>query len=123
MSGRRLKTLKVSEDFFFGLLTNGLHAAGYTVISNAVPKDAKLVNVRLRWPTGIEMLIESEEFDAVEEGGDIPDLTPVLRTEEPQLPRMAYCLYNVGSCSAKRAEDNHSEECRKRWEEVGAGKA
>lgn len=78
---RRIRSLKISEEFFFSLFTSGFYEAGYTVLSNAIPKDAKLVNVRFGWPHEIEILIESQEFEEVGEGEIPPYLTPVIRKE------------------------------------------
>lgn len=75
----RYKRLLISPGELFKLLHADYRFRSYGVISDAVPKDARLVNVRHGWPNVIEILIESAEFEEVQEGSEIPALCPVLR--------------------------------------------
>ena len=80
------KRLLISSELFCQLFTQGPHH-GYRVIEQAIPDDARVRNVRLGWPDLIEVLLESESFEALREGDEIPFLTPVVmngvHTESP----------------------------------------
>ena len=74
----RLKRLRISSELFCQLFTLGPHH-GYRVIEQAIPEDAFIRNVGLSWPyPQIEVLLESQAFEVVREGDEIPFLTPVL---------------------------------------------
>lgn len=84
-NAKRYKTLIISPELLLELFHSGFHPPhGYEVIADAVPPDAKLVNVqhgvKHGWPSGIEILIESAHFEEVNEGADIPTLSPVIRS-------------------------------------------
>jgi hypothetical protein len=73
----RVKRLIISCDLFCHLFTQGAHR-GYLVTEQAIPDDATIRNVRLGWPTTLEVLLESETFETVREGDDIPLLSPQM---------------------------------------------
>lgn len=77
----KAKRLIISAELFFTMLQEGFHPGGYSVIENAVPRDAKLINVRHAWPNEIELLISSEGFPEVEEGAEIEAFCPLLRSD------------------------------------------
>lgn len=90
----KVKRFQISPELLFEILSEGFHPAGYSVIENAVPKDARLVNVHHAWTNFIELLIESDSFPETFEG-EVPILlSPVVRKERSD-PR---CLCVVG-CS------------------------
>lgn len=77
----KVKRLQISAELLFGMFSSGFHEAGYTVIEDAIPSDARLVNVHHAWPNRIELLIESDSFLEVKEGF-VPDaFCPVMRKE------------------------------------------
>jgi hypothetical protein len=78
----KVKRLIISFELLAQLFFAGEHSGGYSVIEDAIPTDAKLLNVRQSWPTGLELLIESNEFPEVSEGSNIPELTPKIRRFE-----------------------------------------
>lgn len=73
----RVKRLLISSELFCHLFTLGTHH-GYRVIEQAIPADAHVRNVRLGWPAQLEILVESQDFDDVREGEEIPTLVPRL---------------------------------------------
>jgi len=80
--GRRLLT--ISPELFLGLFEDG-HHAGYDVIRDAIPKGAKVADVRMNHFAGagpeagsIEFLIEHELYDETREGDLLPSVTPQL---------------------------------------------
>lgn len=79
----RYKRVQISAEKFLAAFAEGPHPpAGYTVISDAVPADAKLINVRHAWPNLVELLLSSDTFPVLQEGEEIPLLTPTLRSEQ-----------------------------------------
>lgn len=48
---KRYKSLLISDDLFLELFKLGKHS-GYTILDQAVPADAKLINVKHAWPNG-----------------------------------------------------------------------
>ena len=75
---RRIKFLPLSEVYFLGLLKEGFHA-GYEVIQDAVPEDARILEIRFSvCEQRIEILLESSQFDEVKLGAQIPDHIPIL---------------------------------------------
>lgn len=81
----KVKILRISPEFFFSLFTEGLHPdRGYEVTKDALPADARLVNVRYwppyGWPNWIELLVESESFPEVGEGQEAAFLNPIVET-------------------------------------------
>src|SRR5262245_17709505 len=79
----RVRIMRVSQVLFLELFKQGDHPA-YRVIDNAIPDGARVVNCRFGWPECIEILIESEYFDEVPEGGVIPYISPLC--ERPASP-------------------------------------
>lgn len=73
---RRIKRLQIAPAIFFRLFSAGDHA-GY-MVEQGIPTDAKLMNVRHGWPDMIELLIQSESFEEIKEGQEIPFLAPVV---------------------------------------------
>jgi hypothetical protein len=73
----RVKRLRISSELLCQLFTAGAHH-GYRVVEQPVPEDARVRNVRLGWPDEMEVLLESETFDDVRQGDEIPFLTPIL---------------------------------------------
>lgn len=73
----RLRILRISAELFLELFKQGTHP-GYNVAINAIPDNTRIVNVRFGWPECIEMLLESEEFDPVNDGEVIPYLSPTV---------------------------------------------
>jgi hypothetical protein len=99
-TSRRLKTLTIAFALVRPFLSAGDHSYIYTVIKDAVPDDAVLVNIRHAWPNCIELLIYSESFDEVDEGAVIPTLTPVCLTRPTQddaLKVLKECYVDLGS--------------------------
>lgn len=84
----KVKRLQISADLLFEMFSAGFHEGGYTVIDDAIPADAKLVNVRYfpphGWPNSIELLIESDSFAEVGEGQEPPTFSPTMRKEYPE---------------------------------------
>lgn len=84
----KVKRLQISAELLFEMFSDGFHEGGYTVIKDAVPADARLVNVRYfpphGWPNSIELLIESDSFAEVAEGHSVPTLLPIARKEYPE---------------------------------------
>lgn len=74
-----VRRLVVSEELLLQLFSAGEHR-GYSITANAIPADARVVNVHHGWPDGIEILLESPEFSPVKEGDEIPFLTPICFT-------------------------------------------
>jgi len=70
----RVKLLPVSSELAFNLM-RGEHR-GYRVVKNEIPSDAKLINVRHGWPDSVELLIQSETFEDIAEGQEIPYFMP-----------------------------------------------
>jgi hypothetical protein len=73
----KVKSIEISAEFFFQLFNPGWHGAGYTVLKDGIPEDARLVNVHHKWPNQLEILIESESFDDVPDGHIPPTLIPL----------------------------------------------
>jgi len=82
-NNKRLRTLQITGELFVELFKLGSHPA-YDVIENAIPDDAEVRNVRFGWPHKIEILIESAEFDEVNDGEPIPFLVPVFSKGQPE---------------------------------------
>lgn len=78
----RIRRLCISAELFLSLFHAGQRPA-YAVVENAVPGDARLVNVRHGWPNSIELLIESESFDEVPQAEKIPDIQPICMRGTP----------------------------------------
>lgn len=77
----RFKRLIITAELFFDLFTSGVHPPRtYRVDEDAIPSDARLVNVRHGWPDALEILIESQSFEEVKQGDVIPELRPVITT-------------------------------------------
>jgi bifunctional DNase/RNase len=62
---------------FCELFSAGPHH-GYRVVDDAIPSDAMVLNARLGWPFGIELLIASDSFAEVHDGQEIPDFAPLI---------------------------------------------
>ena len=79
----KYRRLVISPELLFQMFAAGEHKGGYSVIQDAVPSDARIVNVRasvyLGWPAAIEILIQSKSFSEVPEGDVIPELMPVIQ--------------------------------------------
>jgi hypothetical protein len=73
----KVKSVEMSAELLFHLFAAGHHPGGYTVVKDAIPEDARLVNVKHGWPHTIALLIESESFEDVQPGQITPILTPV----------------------------------------------
>lgn len=78
-SSRRLKRLLVSFELLREFLVAGDHAHRYSILENAVPGDAILLNVQHAWPNCVELVLYSPSFDEVTDGDIIPML-PILIT-------------------------------------------
>ena len=73
--GKRLKMLRVTNALFLEVF-RGDHPA-YSVVKDAVPDDAIIINVRLGWGDLIEVLIKSDTFPPVRDGKEPPILEPI----------------------------------------------
>lgn len=83
----RLRRLRVAQEFLFSLLTSGQHVSVYEVVGDAVPKDARVVQVNIETihtskTPSIELLLESADFPPVPEGELIPFLYPMFRVDK-----------------------------------------
>ena len=74
----RYKCLLVSAELLMGVLSLGPHD-GYEVIKEEIPEATVLVNVQLRWPDSIELLLYNATWDIVKKDQQIPFLTPLLQ--------------------------------------------
>jgi len=86
VGSHRLRILRISSDLFTQLFTADSHPA-YEVMAEAIPRDAVIRNVRMGWLDAagngqMEIMIESAEFEPLQDGQPIPYLTPVLRRVE-----------------------------------------
>ena len=79
----KYKRVLISPELLLQLFTPGPHPAGYTVVAEAIPEDAKVINVCHGWPSRIELLISSETFERLSPGDEIPALTPHITRHEP----------------------------------------
>jgi hypothetical protein len=75
---RGIRRFKISDALLLDLFKTGEHL-GYSVIENAIPQDARLLNVRHGWPESstLELIIESSEFSALNGGDIIPEIVPI----------------------------------------------
>lgn len=76
MMGRRI--LHISGNFFTLFFSGG--EKHYRVIRDAIPGDARIVNVRLGWPDVLEILLESPEWEDNREGDVYPPIEPRIET-------------------------------------------
>lgn len=86
----RLKRLLISSELFLQIFADGEHRP-YRVVSNAVPGDAKVRLVRLVGADTIEVVIESESFPTIEQGGfGVPRFWTMLSDDPLEIlePRM-----------------------------------
>lgn len=74
----RYRRLRISFEQFATILGDGPHGP-YVVIKDAIPADAKFVNVQHAWPNSVEVLMESSSFSELKEGEEIPFLIPIIR--------------------------------------------
>ena len=73
----RRKVLRLTGEFLIAVFSPGDHTA-YTIISDHVPRDARVVDVKHDGANDLlAFVLESAEFPEVVEGGDLPDLVPV----------------------------------------------
>jgi hypothetical protein len=79
----RLKKLLVSGELILEIFKNGKHD-GYEVLSDYVPKDAKIKKIISSFKADelhvIELVIESEDFDDINENEEIPVLLPKMES-------------------------------------------
>lgn len=76
-TSRRVRMLRISSEMLKTLFGPGKHSV-YTVVEDALPTDALLINVRYGWPYNVDLLFESPEFPEVPEGAEIPELIPTI---------------------------------------------
>ena len=74
----RYRILRVSAELFLSCYTEGLHKFSYRVVGDALPADAKCVNVRHAFPNEIELVIESESFPEIRRGEQLLVMVPQL---------------------------------------------
>jgi len=67
---RKVKKLKISDSLIIDWMINGV--SSFKPI-NDIPKDLKLVNVKKDDPMITIAFFESESFDEVKEGFEVPD--------------------------------------------------
>lgn len=77
--GRRLKILRVANPIFVSLFMQGT-AQQYKVVSGGLPADAKIVNMKFGMGDYFDVLIESEQFEPVPLGQEIPEMEPPVIT-------------------------------------------
>jgi hypothetical protein len=73
----RVRNCSISPELLLSLFTTGPHKGGYSVVQDAIPENAILLNVRHGWPNTIDLLIESAEFSDIQDGQVIPELAPL----------------------------------------------
>lgn len=78
----KIATLDLTPELFveFCKLCKSGPSRRYTVKENALPDDAEVVEVRLRspfLPHTLQLVIKSESFADVPEGGEPPELPPI----------------------------------------------
>jgi hypothetical protein len=78
----QLRTVKFSVELLFDLFGPGHHPGGYTVVKDAIPEDARLINVRHDWPNSVEFLIESPSFPELGRGDELSPLIPVVERDQ-----------------------------------------
>lgn len=97
--GTRLRRVTISFEILRDLFMAGAHPARrYSVIRDAIPPDAILVNVQHEWPNCVEMLLWSESFAEVKLGDLIPPLDIFILTEVPDrtpTPALRWSLENL----------------------------
>lgn len=77
----KLRRVVISFELLRDLFTTGAHPPrSYSVIKDAIPADAMLVNVQHAWPNCMELLLWSESFEEVKPGDPIPPLDIVCQT-------------------------------------------
>lgn len=77
------KILRIPCELLLNMFAVGLKSM-HEVIAG-VPADARIVNVHHGWPNDIDILLESEEFEAVPEGHGVPYLSITVRSFAPEL--------------------------------------
>lgn len=77
------KILRISGKQLLNMFGFGLKPM-HEVIAGT-PADARIVNVHHGWPNEVEILLESEEFEAVPEGHGVPYLSITVRSFAPEL--------------------------------------
>ncbi len=79
MTGHKVIRLRVTAEFFLKFLAAGDHIIPpYRVVKDAVPEDAKVINVFWAWPDCVELLLMSDRFAEVNGGELIPVLSPEI---------------------------------------------
>jgi hypothetical protein len=78
----KIKRIQISAELLFHLFAEGHHPGGYSVVKDAIPADAQLVNCQHSWPNGIELLVTSASFDDTRQGDIMPTLIPVCKLDE-----------------------------------------
>ena len=82
---RRRKVMNVTTSIMADLFHGGLPRT-FDVISDAIPKDTKIIDVKFNgFNDVITFLLESDQFDEVPLGEKIPEITPVLRAHYYEL--------------------------------------
>ena len=87
MNNRRRKVLRFADSLLVQLFSKGIHAP-YEVIRDALPDDARIVDLRFdafHQPghNTLMLLVESEQFEEVEEGNPYPELCPMMQVTAP----------------------------------------
>jgi hypothetical protein len=72
-----LRRLKIAGPVLVRWLGDGEHPA--YLVTEGLPDDARLLNCRLGWPDGAELLFGSEQWSDVPEGQEIPTITPLIQ--------------------------------------------
>ncbi|HSY92349.1 MAG TPA: hypothetical protein VK812_13310 [Candidatus Binatus sp.] len=74
----KAKRFTISAELFLSLLTLGRHPGGYAVVSDAMPPDGVLLDVRHVWPGKLEVLVASESFEEMPRGSAAELLSPEI---------------------------------------------
>jgi hypothetical protein len=75
---RRVKRAQITTQFMSLIFGAGLKS--YEIIKDAVPEDAQVIGARLDpfIPEVLELLLQSKEFEEVEDGAKIPEVQPLI---------------------------------------------
>lgn len=72
---RRLKQLPISTDLLTSWLVDG--TPGFLPVAGHLPPDVRIVEARVHDQQWVILILESDEFPPVPEGGQIPLADPV----------------------------------------------
>ncbi len=76
-----LRSFRLSFDVVKQFITEGdHHCESYRVVRDALPADVRLVNVRMAWPTGIELVVSSPDYGQMPDGAIPIEIYPWFET-------------------------------------------